>query len=146
MEHPAIKRLEELLGLIARLWWILAIGFLLGVREIAEIVAGSRHHLYALGAIAAFTLIAVLFRVAYQALARRDQAIGERDSARSERDAERSEVQALRNELAQRPPREAPKPGPLLQLPDVPHEVRHTEDGRMIFLPLTDDEAKEIKG
>lgn len=131
MEHPGIRRVRELLRLAARAWWLLVISFLFGVLELAEIANGASRHLYTLGALAAFTFIAVLVWVAYQALKQRDEA--------------RSEAEAARDDLRQRPPREGPDSIPPLQLPPVPHEVRHTEEGRTIIRPITDEEAKEIE-
>lgn len=49
-------------------------------------------------------------------------------------------------DLEQRPHQERPKPTPPMQLPPVPHEVRHVEEGRTIIRPLTDDEARDIDG
>lgn len=130
MEHPRIKRFAELLGLAARAWWVLVIGFLFGVLEIIEIENRVQRHLYVLGAIAAFTLIAVLIWVGYKALVERDEA--------------RSEAQAARDDL-NRHPQEEPKPIPPLQLAPGHHEIT-TEENRIFVRPVTDDDAKKMGG
>ena len=130
MEHPRIKRFAELLGLAARAWWVLVIGFLFGVLEIIEIENRVQRHLYALGAIAAFTLIAVLIWVGYKALAERDEA--------------RSEAQAARDNLKHRP-QEEPKPIPPLQLAPGHHEIT-AEENRILIRPVADDDTKGVEG